>query len=49
MTLANILRTDAAAHRPMPADTLLVQAIAVLARAQQDEVCNRTQLSNQLR
>lgn len=49
MTLANILRTDAAAHRPMPADTPLVQAIAVLARAQQDAVWNRTQLSNQLR
>jgi transposase len=49
MTLANILRTDAAAHRPMPADTPQVQAIAVLARAQQDAVWNRTQLSNQLR
>lgn len=49
MTLANILRTDAAAHRPMPADTPLVQAIAVLARAQQDAVWNRTQLCNQLR
>ena len=49
MTLANILRTDAAAHRPMPADTPLAQAIAVLARAQQDAVWNRTRLSNQLR
>ena len=38
MTLANILRTDAAAHRPLPADTELVQAIAVLARAQQNAV-----------
>jgi transposase len=49
MTLANILRTDADAHRPLPADSELVQAIAVLARAQQDTVWNRTQLSNQLR
>jgi len=44
MTLANILRTDAAAHRPLPADTELVQAIAVLARAQQDAVWNRARL-----
>ncbi|MFE5828608.1 transposase, partial [Streptomyces erythrochromogenes] len=36
--LANILRTDMAAHRPLPADSELVQAIAVLARAQQDAV-----------
>jgi transposase len=49
MTLANILRTDASAHRPMPADTPLAQVIAVLARAQQKAVWNRTQLSNQLR
>jgi transposase len=49
MALANILRTDADMHRPLPADSELVQAIAVLARAQQDAVWNRTQLSNQLR
>jgi transposase len=49
MVLANILRTDADAHRPLPADSELVQAIAVLARAQQDAVWNRGQLSNQLR
>ena len=48
-TPANILRTDAAAHRPLPADTELVQAIAVLARAQQDAVWNRPRLSTQLR
>ena len=41
MALANILRTDAQAHRPLPADSELVQAIAVLARAQQDAVWNR--------
>ena len=33
--LANVLRTDLHAHRPLPADTELAQAIAVLARAQQ--------------
>lgn len=49
MVLANILRTDADAHRPLPADSELVQAITVLARAQQDAVWNRGQLSNQLR
>lgn len=49
MTLANILRVDAAHHRPLPADSELVQAIAVLARAQQDAVWNRQQLANQLR
>ena len=31
--LANVLRTDLHAHRPLPADTELAQAIAVLARA----------------
>ncbi|GAA3776463.1 hypothetical protein GCM10022206_14090 [Streptomyces chiangmaiensis] len=49
MTLANILRTDMDVHRPLPADSELVQAIAVLARAQQDAVWNRSQLINQLR
>ena len=49
MMLANILRTDMAAHRPMPADSELAQAIAVLARAQQDAVWDRTQASNKLR
>lgn len=49
VTLANILRTDADAHRPLPADSELAQSITVLARAQQDAVWHRTQLSNQLR
>lgn len=48
-TLANILRVDAEHHRPLPDDSELVQAIAVLARAQQDAVWNRQQLANQLR
>jgi transposase len=49
MTLANILRTDAYAHRPLPTDSEQVRAIAVPARAQQDAVWNRAQLNNQMR
>jgi len=49
VVLANILRTDLHAHRPLPADTELAQAIAVLARAQQDAVWARTQAHNKLR
>jgi transposase len=37
------------AHRPLPADSELAQAVAVLARAQQDAVWNRQQVANQLR
>jgi transposase len=49
VVLANVLRTDMHAHRPLPADTELAQAIAVLARAQQDAVWDRTQAHNRLR
>jgi transposase len=49
MALANILRTDMNVHRPLPADSELARAIAVLARAQQDAVWDRTQASNKLR
>jgi transposase len=49
VVLANVLRTDIGMHRPMPADTELAQAIAVLARAQQDAVWDRTQAHNRLR
>lgn len=49
MTLANILRVDAHLHRPLPADSELAQAIAVLARAQQDAVWRRTKATNELR
>lgn len=49
MTLANILRVDAHMHRRLPADSELAQAIAVLARAQQDAVWRRTKASNELR
>jgi transposase len=47
--LANIVRTDSGAHRPLPADTELAQAIRVLARAQQDAVWARQQIGNQIR
>ena len=47
--LANIIRTDTDAHRPLPADTELAQAIRVLARAQQDAVWARQQIGNQIR
>lgn len=47
--LANILRTDMGLHRPLPAGTELAQAIAVLARAQQDAVWDRTAAHNKLR
>lgn len=49
MVLANILRTDIDAHRPLPADTELARAIAVLARAHQDATWRRTNASNELR
>ncbi len=46
--LAEILRTDQAAHRPIPADTALAEAVRVLARAQQDAVWARVRLSQQI-
>ena len=49
VVLAGILRTDMHAHRPLPADSELAQAIAVLARAQQDAVWDRTCAHNKLR
>jgi transposase len=49
LVLANILRTDMHAHRPLPDDSDLARAIAVLARAQQDATWNRQQTANQLR
>ncbi len=47
--LANVLRTDRNAHRPVPNDSELVRAIRVLARAQQDAVWDRQQAQNKLR
>ncbi|MFA7757623.1 IS110 family transposase [Streptomyces sp. NRRL B-2790] len=49
LVLANILRTDMHAHRPLPDDSDLARSLAVLARAQQDATWNRQQVSNQLR
>jgi len=49
VVLANVLRTDLTFHRPLPADTELAQAIAVLARAQQDAVWDRITAHNRLR
>ena len=49
LVLANVLRTDMHVHRPLPADSELAQAIAVLARAQQDAVWDRTTAHNKLR
>lgn len=49
LVLANILHTDMHAHRLLPADSELAQAITVLARAQQDAVWSRQQVANQVR
>lgn len=49
MTLANILRTDQHAHRPLPQDSELVRSVGVLARAHQDAIWRRTRASNELR
>jgi transposase len=49
LVLASVLRTDMHAHRPLPADSELAQATAVLARAQQDAVWDRTTAHNRLR
>ena len=49
VVLAHVLRTDMDMHRPLPADSELAQAIAVLARAQQDAVWDRTTACNRLR
>lgn len=49
LVLANILRTDRDQHRVVPADSQLVQALKVLARAQQDAVWDRQRLQTRLR
>ncbi|MGW5173812.1 IS110 family transposase [Streptomyces sp. NPDC004082] len=49
LVLANVLLTDMHAHRPLPQDSDLARAVAVLARAQQDATWNRQQIANQLR
>jgi transposase len=49
IVLANILRTDAHAHRPIPSDSDAVKALRVLTRAQQDAVWDRVGLTNRIR
>jgi hypothetical protein len=49
VVLANVLRTGLHAHRPLPGDSELAQAVAVLARAQQDAVWDRVAAHNKLR
>ena len=46
LVLANILRTDRHAHRPLPKDSDLVRAIAVLARAGQDAAWSQQQIGS---
>ncbi|MGN9786877.1 IS110 family transposase [Nonomuraea sp. ZG12] len=49
VVLTNILRTDMALHRPLPADSHQAQAIAVLARGHQDAVRRIHRVGNELR
>lgn len=49
LVLAQLLRTDRAQHRPLPADSELAAEVAVLARAHQDAVWARQQNANRLR
>jgi transposase len=49
LVLANVLRTDRHAHRPLPADSDDVAAIGVLARAHHDAVRRRVAEANRLR
>jgi transposase len=49
LVLADLLRTDRHAHRPLPADTVELAALRVLARAHQDAVWHRQQTANRLR
>jgi transposase len=47
--LANILRTDRHAHRPLPADSELARAIKATTRAHQEAIWARQQTTNRLR
>jgi transposase len=49
IVLANILRADAHAHRPLPSDSEPVKALRVLTRAQQDAVWDRVGLTHRTR
>jgi transposase len=47
--LADILRTDRDAHRPLPADSDLLGGLVVLTRAHQDAIWDRRRITNRLR
>jgi hypothetical protein len=47
--LANILRTDRHAHRPLPADSELARALKSTTRAHQEAIWARQQTTNRLR
>lgn len=49
MVLANILRTDRDAHRPLPDDSEQVRALQVLCRAQQDAIWDKITIANRIR
>ncbi|KQY32268.1 transposase [Nocardia sp. Root136] len=49
MVLANILRTDIDTHRPLSDDSVEVQALRVLTRAQQDAVWEGAEVTNRIR
>lgn len=49
LVLANLLRTDRDRHRPLPNDSVDVEAIAVLARAHQDAIRTGQRDANRLR
>ena len=47
--LADLVRTDAHQHRPVAADSDLVEAIKLVARSHQSAIWSRRRLANQLR
>lgn len=49
MVLANVLRTDRDAHRPLPSDSDQVRALQVICRAQQDAVWDKVTITNRIR
>ena len=49
MVLGNILRTDIDNHRPLPDDSVEVQTLRVLTRAQQDAVWESNEITNRIR
>lgn len=49
MVLANILRTDIDTHRPLSDDSVKLEALRVLTRAQQDAVWEGAEVTNRIR